>query len=84
MIALTKILAEDPHFLAKKSLNAWLVDVNITDVLQVQCASVRCNKLSHTQIADTFGDKLGQFYDVLLVYCQATKIKFENINNKPR
>jgi hypothetical protein len=68
IIALVRITAEIPDFLENTSLNAYLVDLNIHDGLAVQLASMRCNKLSHSFIEDTPGDKIFQFQCVIDVF----------------
>jgi flagellar biosynthesis GTPase FlhF len=46
--------------------------VNVNDQMQVQCASLRCNKLSHAHISDNIGDTINQFQDCLMVYYQSS------------
>ena len=66
--ALIRLLAEDPNFLQHTSLNAYLVDVNIHNSLQVQLASMKCNSLSHSSIADTPADRIQQYQGVIKFY----------------
>ena len=68
IIALVRITAETPDFLKNTSLNAYLADLNIHDGLAVQLASMRCNKLSHSFIEDTPGDRIFQFQCVMEIY----------------
>ena len=68
IIALVRITAETPDFLKNTSLNAYLVDLDIHDGLAVQLASMRCNKLSHSFIEDTPGDRIFQFQCVMDIY----------------
>ena len=68
IIALVRITAEDPDFLKNTALNAYLVDLDIHDGLAVQLASMRCNKLSHSFIEDTPGDRIFQFQCVIDIY----------------
>ena len=68
IIALVRITAETPDFLKNTSLNAYLVDLDIHDGLAVQLASMRCNKLSHSFIEDTPGDRIFQFQCVMEIY----------------
>ena len=68
IIALVRITAETPDFLKNTSLNAYLVDLDIHDGLAVQLASMRCNKLSHSYIEDTPGDRIFQFQCVMEIY----------------
>ena len=75
VVALIRICAEKPDFLAGTSLNAYLVDLNIHDGLAVQLASIRCNTLSHANIEDTIGDRLQQYMSVIDIYNKMMKKK---------
>ena len=68
VVALIRLLAEDPKFLQNTSFNAYLVDVNIHNSLQVQLASMKCNNLSHANIADTPADRIQQYQGVIKFY----------------
>ena len=68
IVALVRIQGENPDFLKRDSLNAYLVDVNIHNGLQVQLASMKCNSLSHSNIADTSGDRIQQYQGVIKFY----------------
>ena len=52
------------------SLNANLVEVAIEDSLMVQLASMYCNRIGGTRIADTLADEASQWQLILDAYCK--------------
>ena len=70
--ALVNLTSETPDFLKGKSLNTYLVELNLFNPVEVLCASMQCNKLSSANIANTLFDVVQQFQTLCDVYCRLT------------
>ena len=58
IVALVNLTSENPDFLKDVSLNTYLVELNLFNPVEVLCASMKCNKLSHAHIANNIFDTI--------------------------
>ena len=72
IVALVNLTSENPNFLKDASLNTYLVELNLFNPVEVLCASMKCNKLSHAHIANTIFDTVQQFQTLCDVFCKLT------------